>query len=75
MTNKLIEIIKEINPYEEITEETELIADGILDSLTLVLFISCIEKKFNIKIPDNMIKVETFKNITAIDKMISSLMQ
>ena len=43
---KLSKILEEMNPYEEIFPDTKLIEEGILDSLTMVLLIGCIEKEF-----------------------------
>lgn len=50
---KLKEIlIKEINVKIEITENTALVADKILDSLDFMNYITCVEQEYDIKISD-----------------------
>ena len=36
MTEQLLEMLREIQPYEEINQDTLLLDEGILDSLTMV---------------------------------------
>lgn len=74
MIEKILEMIQEINPYEEINEESRLIEDAILDSLTLVLLISEIEETFQIKIPEDKLRPELFENVSMIAKLINELM-
>lgn len=74
INEKVLKILQEINPYEEINEESRLIEDAILDSLTLVLLISEIEGAFQIKIPEDKLQPELFENIPMIVKLINELM-
>lgn len=73
MKNKIIGIIEEINPYEDINETTKLIEDGILDSLTLVLLVSCIENEFGIKIPEENINISNFENVQNIVLLLENI--
>lgn len=73
MKNKIIGIIEEINPYEDINETTKLIEDGILDSLTLVLLVSCIENEFGIKIPEEKINISNFETVQNIVLLLENL--
>lgn len=73
MTEKIIEILRQINPYEEINEESQLIEDAILDSLTLVVLINEIERIFNIRIPEDKLQPEFFGNVSAIVTLIGEL--
>ena len=73
MKNKIIGIIEEINPYEDINETTKLIEDGILDSLTLVLLVSCIENEFGIKIPEENINIFNFENVQNIVLLLENI--
>lgn len=73
MEDKIIDMIREINPYEDIDENTKLIDDGILDSLTLVLLISCIESEFGIKITEEKMNVANFETIQNIVSLIQNI--
>ena len=66
MDEQILEFIREINPYEEIDETTELIDEGILDSLTLVLLIEQIESELGIRIPENELRPENFSSVETI---------
>ena len=74
MSEKILEILREIEPYEEIDETSSLIEDGILDSLTLVVLISEIESAFQIKIPEDKLQPELFENVPKIVELINELM-
>lgn len=69
-TEKLLEMIKDLNPYEEISADTKLIEEGILDSLTLMLLVSGIEKEFGIKIPEGKMMLSNFETIKSIMEML-----
>lgn len=73
MSEKILEILREIEPYEEIDEASSLIEDGILDSLTLVLLINEIESEFQIKIPEDKLQPELFENVPKIVELINEL--
>ena len=44
----ILSVLRELHPYEEINEDTELINSGLLDSLSILFVISQIEEHFNI---------------------------
>lgn len=73
MNKKILEMLREINPYEEIDEESRLIEDAILDSLTLVVLISEIEETFEIKIPETKLRPELFETVPMIVELIKEL--
>lgn len=64
------EILLEINPYNEIEDQTDLIDEGILDSLSLVYIVTRIEEKYNIKINEELITPDNFRNIEKISYVI-----
>lgn len=68
-----MEILREINPYEDISPDTKLIEEGILDSLTLMLLVSMIEKEFEIKVPEDMLQISNFETIDNIIQMLQIL--
>lgn len=73
MSEEILNILREINPYEEIDENSQLIEDAILDSLTLVVLINEIESTFHIKIPEDKIQPEFFENVSKIISLINEL--
>ncbi len=73
MVEKILEFIREINPYEDIEENTQLISGGILDSLTLVLLINEIENEYRIQIPEEMLKPEYFETPNQIVEFIEKI--
>lgn len=70
MKEKLLKIIKEIQPYEEINYNTLLTSDGILDSLGMAELIVTIQDEFSIDIPQELIITENFQTIETIEVMI-----
>lgn len=73
MGEKILEIIREMEPYEEIDENSRLIEDGILDSLTLVVLIGEIESAFDVKIPEDKLQPELFASVSQIVELIEGL--
>ena len=66
MEQEIIEMLSQINPYEEVTETTLLLDEGILDSLALLLLISELEKKYAIQIPFEKLQLEDFQTVQTI---------
>jgi len=70
---KIIKLTKEVIPYENFDENTELINDGILSSLEIFVLIQSIETDFNIFIPEENVIPENFSSIISIEKMINNI--
>ncbi|MCW5589274.1 MAG: acyl carrier protein [Legionellales bacterium] len=75
MGNEITELesaIKEIffNEFglssDELSEETGLFSNSVLDSLDVIRLMSSIEKKFTIKIPVYAVSLEDFDSISKI---------
>lgn len=73
MIEKILQMIREINPFDDFDENTMLIEDGILDSLTLVLLIGQIEGEFSVKIPEDGLDPANFETVNKIAEFIQSL--
>jgi len=58
---------------EELNDETELVASGIIDSFGIVRVIDEIENEFKIKIPNEGLTPQNFCSISAISNFISIL--
>lgn len=66
----------DVDSDEQITEDTKLISSGIVDSFSMVSLKMFLEKKYQIKIPDDKATPEAFdsvKNIVNLLKEITPL--
>ena len=70
MVKKIIGIMKEMRPYEEITETTELIESGILDSLVILHLAAQREIAFDVEIADEALTAVNFANADAIARLV-----
>jgi len=70
----LIDYVKkeylEEDSEEEVDENTPLISSGIVDSFSMVSLKTFVEKKFNIKIPDEKATTEAFDSVSNIIKLL-----
>ncbi|HEY2292855.1 MAG TPA: acyl carrier protein [Thermoanaerobaculia bacterium] len=58
--------------YEDLDETEPLFEDGFgFDSVVLVELISFIEKRFDIQMGDEVLNMETFKNLQSVAQVIS----
>ena len=73
MRNFILEELKDINPYVDIDSETDLIHDGILDSMGILVFIAACEERFNISIPIDSVEIEDFLCLESIEKLLVKL--
>ncbi len=55
---------------QEVTETTRLISSGIVDSFSMVSLKMFLEKKFQIKIPDEKATPEAFDSVENIMKLL-----
>lgn len=60
MSEKILKILLEIKPYEQITPNTELIKSGILDSLSILTLVTQLEDEFEIEIDDEAVTSNNF---------------
>ena len=67
---KIIKIIRTINPYEQIAEDTKLIENGILDSLSILNLITQLEEEFEIEIADDAVKKKNFATVPDIIRLV-----
>ncbi len=57
--------------YENIDETVPLFEEGLaLDSVILVELISFIEKRFDIELSDEVLNIDTFKNLQSVARVI-----
>lgn len=70
---KLLNLLSEIRPDVDFTTETELIDDGILDSMDVVSIISEIDDVFDVQIRITELDPENFNSAEAIWNLIQRL--
>lgn len=70
---KLLQILNEMNPDVDFTKEKNLLKDGLLDSLSIVMLVSDLEEAFDVTITPVDIVPENFQSAEAIWSMIGRL--
>lgn len=73
MKEKVREILEEIEPMEDFEDETELIASGLLDSLSIVYLVTRLEEDLKIFIDEKYVMPENFENINAIVRLLEKI--
>lgn len=67
-------IIREISDGIDIHDDTRLLDDGILDSVSILYLVSELEEKNKILIPVEEITEAHFKDIKSIEEFINQIM-
>jgi acyl carrier protein len=71
--NKIIGLIHEINQFEEVQNDTELIKSGILNSLGIFELVCLLETEFGMEIPEDRFVPENFSSAAVIAELITEL--
>ena len=69
----ILNILKEINPNAQMDETTELIQSGVLDSMSMVMFVSALCDTFNVDISLWDVTPENFSTPTRIHDFLTCL--
>lgn len=72
MKEEILQMLQEINPFDEVDENTELLKD-FLDSMGLLLLINELEEKYGVEIPLDQLELEHFENLGNIIKFLESI--
>lgn len=70
---KIIQIIKSINPLAKVDETTKLLDEHTLDSLSMITLVSELEDEFDVEISARDIVPENFQTVGAIAGLIERL--
>lgn len=70
---QLLELLKEVKSDIDFEKETDLVDEGLLDSLEIVTIIASIEEKFGIDINPDDIDPDNFQSAEAMWEMIQRL--
>lgn len=71
----IMKLLREILPYDEINQTTELIESGILDSLSIMVFVTHLEDEFQIEVSDDAITADNFSNVLKIAQLVEECNQ
>ncbi|MCI8992674.1 MAG: acyl carrier protein [Eubacterium sp.] len=72
MREKVIDVLTANYPEIDFESSTELVDDGILDSMTLVGIISTLSMEFGIMIPYEDIIPENFNSVDAMAALVQN---
>ena len=72
---RIVEILEEICPGEEVSTSDSLVDSRILDSLAIVALVAELEEEFNIVIPAVEIVAENFNSVDALNDLLSRLVE
>ena len=70
---KLIEILTSLHPNVDFATATDLVDDGILDSLDIVTLVTEIADAFDVTVPAEEIVPENFNSAEALMELIERL--
>ena len=70
---KLLEILADLHPEVDFENTTDLVDDGILDSLDIVSLVAQIDAEFGVTIPAEEIIPENFNSAEALFRLIERL--
>ena len=74
MRDRVKQVLTENYPEIDFESSTELVDDGILDSLTMVGIISALSMEFGVVLPYEDIVPENFNSIDAMVELIEKFM-
>lgn len=73
MTGEILELIAQKLPAEHISEDADLLEEGILDSVTLVQLIVCLEQRFGVRIELNELEIDDLRSVRSIAGVVTKL--
>jgi acyl carrier protein len=74
-SDPLTEFIHAHAPHlaSEVTEDTLLLDQGLLDSLSLMKLVAFLEHQYRLVVPENQITAANFRSLATIRRMIENL--
>lgn len=73
MMDKILEILKDLHSDVDFTTATDLIDEGILDSLDIVTLVTEIDAELGVTIPAEEIVPENFNSAKALAALVERL--
>jgi acyl carrier protein len=71
MKQEIIQIIKDLRPEFDFSQEVNFIEEGMLDSFDLVSLVTDLESKFGVVIDGMDIVPENFSSLDAIEALVN----
>ncbi len=68
--DKLLELLKRVDPEVDFENAVDLVDEGILDSIDIVTIITEIEEEYGIEIDPDDIDPDNFQSASSILKMV-----
>jgi acyl carrier protein len=72
---RIIKIFSEKLNLEVLSVDTDLVEDGILDSLAFVELLVCLEQEFVVEVPMDSVDIDNFRSIARIAEFIVGMNQ
>ena len=70
MKEKIVEILTDLRPEFDFTEDVNFIEEGMLDSFDVVSLVDELESQFNIKINGTDVIAENFSTLDKIEALV-----
>jgi acyl carrier protein len=70
MTDRILQILKEIRPESDFAGSADFLADGLLDSFDMVTLVATLDKAFSISIEGTEIIPENFSSADTIRRLL-----
>lgn len=70
MKERILEILSDIRPDNDFSEDVDFIEEGLLDSFDMISLVDSLETEFNVCIEGTEILPENFCSLNAIQQMI-----
>lgn len=70
MKDKLVEILSDIRPECNFTENVDFVKGGLLDSMDVVVLVDELQEEFGINIPGSEITMQNFSSLDAIINLV-----
>ena len=70
LIKKITEMVADIQPYIEFDENTNLLEEDVLDSVSVLLLVQELEDEFDISVDMEEVTGENFTNILSVAKLV-----
>ena len=70
MKQKILEILSDIRPEFDFSENVNYVNNGMLDSLDVITLVDDLQEEYGIEIPGTEITMENFCNLDAICNLV-----
>lgn len=72
---RILEILEDIHPGDDLADREDIIDSGCLDSLSVLALVAELEEEFDIMIPAVEIVPENFNSVSAMEQMVLRLQE